>query len=92
MKKIKKLAVLQEEIANNKEVFFTIKAIANARENSVKETINSDIQVRVTASATDGKANIAIVKVLASVLGLRRYQVEIVKGLTDRLKTIKISR
>ncbi|MDI3496464.1 MAG: putative YggU family [Patescibacteria group bacterium] len=92
MKKIKKIAVLQEEIANNKEVFFTIKAFANAGENSVKETPNGEIQVQVTSSATDGKANVAIVKILASTLGLRRYQVEIIKGLTSRLKTIKISR
>lgn len=89
---MKKIDKLQEKIANNKEVLFTIKAFPNSLENSVKELASGEIQVRITTSATDNKANQAIVKLLAATLGLRRYQVEIVKGKTTRIKTIKLSR
>lgn len=89
---MKKIAKLQEKIANNKEVLFVIKAFPNSLENSVKELASGEIQVRTTTSATDNKANQAIVKLLATTLGLRRYQVEVVKGKTTRIKTIKLSR
>ncbi|HZJ42018.1 MAG TPA: DUF167 domain-containing protein [Patescibacteria group bacterium] len=83
---------LNKKIAENKEVMFSVKVFAGASENSLKEGPGAVLHIKVTAPAEDNKANKALVKFLASQLGLRKYQVEIVKGQTSNLKTIKISR
>lgn len=83
---------IKEEIAINKEVVFTAKVFAGSSENSLKEASNGTMHIKVVAPAEDNKANRAVIKYLADQLGLRRYQVEIVKGKTTNLKTIKISR
>lgn len=89
---MKILEPILEKIANNKEVFFEIKAFPGAKENSIKKGADNLIKIRVTAQPEDNKANSAIIKFLASKLELRRYQVKIVKGKHDRIKTIKVSR
>jgi uncharacterized protein len=83
---------LLKKIANNKEVFFQIKAFPGAKNNSLKQGNSGILEVRISSAPEDNKANRAIIKFLAVQLGLRRYQVEIVKGQSDRFKTIKISR
>ena len=83
---------LNKKIAENKEVVFSVKVFAGSSENSLKEGAGGVLHVKVTAPAEDNKANRAVIKFLASQLGLRKYQVEITKGQTSNLKTIKISR
>lgn len=83
---------INKKIAENKEVFFAVKVFPGALENKLKEGPAGVLHVRVTAAPEDNKANRALIKFLASELGLRRYQVEISKGKTTQLKTIKISR
>lgn len=83
---------INEKIAKNREVLFTAKVFAGASENSLKEGPDGVLHIKVVAPAEDSKANRAVIKYLADQLGLRRYQVEIVKGKTNNLKTIKISR
>lgn len=89
MKTIKKI---KEEIAENKEVFFPIKAFPGSSENKIADGPDGLLHVRITTIPEDNKANRALIKFLASELGLRRYQVEIHKGKTSQFKTIKISR
>jgi uncharacterized protein (TIGR00251 family) len=50
------------------------------------------MNVKITEAPEDGKANKAIIKLIANGLKLRKYQVEIVAGLKEKIKTIKISR
>ena len=38
------------------------------------------LKIRITATATDGKANAHLVKFLASLFGMRRQQVELLSG------------
>lgn len=83
---------INEKIAINREVLFTAKVFPGASENSLKEGSDGVLHIKVVAPAEDNKANRAVIKYLADQLGLRRYQVEIVKGKTSNLKTIKISR
>ena len=47
------------------------------------------LRVRVTATATDGKANKAVVKLLAKHLGVAPSSIEIVRGHTSRDKLIR---
>lgn len=48
------------------------------------------LKIRITAPPVDGKANAALVKFLADVLGVRRPRVEIVAGHTGLDKIISI--
>ncbi len=84
---------LIERLANNKEVIFKVKVLPNAGKDEIKgETADGCLKVNLTATAIDNKANISLIKFLAQELGIRRYQVEIIKGQSDHFKTIKISR
>ncbi len=47
-------------------------------------------RVRVTAAPADGKANEAVVKVLAKALGVARGRVVIVRGVASRTKLIEV--
>lgn len=86
------LQELKDEMATNKEVLFKIKVFPNSQENSLKTGRDGVINVKINESPEDGKANKALIKLIASSFGLRKYQVEIVVGLKDKIKTIKISR
>lgn len=83
---------LNKKIAKNKEVLFTAKVFPGSSENSLQEGPSGVLNIKITAPPENNKANRAVIKFLADQLGLRRYQVEIVKGQTSNLKTIKISR
>ena len=48
-------------------------------------------KVRVNAAPEDGKANAAVVKLLADTLSLRERDVEIVSGHASRDKTVALS-
>ena len=62
-----------------------------AKKNGLVGIHNGRLKVAVTQAPEKGKANIALIKVLASVLGLRRSQVELVSGATSSKKTFLIS-
>jgi uncharacterized protein (TIGR00251 family) len=48
------------------------------------------LKVRVAAPPEDGKANEALVRLLAKVLGVGRTKVRIVAGASSRMKTIEV--
>ena len=68
-----------------------IKVIAGARQNLVKEE-NDQFKVYLTAPAQDGKANQALIRLLAEHFSVRPGDIEIIKGLKSRRKTINIKR
>lgn len=66
-----------------------IKVIAGAKRNIIKEE-NGRWRVYLQAPAVDGKANQALIEVLADHFRVRKNQVNIIKGLKSPLKTISI--
>ncbi|SDB26134.1 hypothetical protein SAMN05660653_01246 [Desulfonatronum thiosulfatophilum] len=48
------------------------------------------LKVRIAAPAVDNKANRSLTVFIAALLGLRRDQVQIVKGMTGRRKMLRI--
>ena len=52
---------------------------------------NGRVKVYLTAPAVDGKANKALILFLAEHFGVRKSQVEIIKGLKSREKVVKIN-
>lgn len=67
-----------------------IRVCAQAGKNLVREE-DGLLKVYVTAPALDGRANDAVVELLAEYYGVRRSQVEIIKGLKSKNKLINIS-
>ncbi|MDY6851765.1 MAG: DUF167 domain-containing protein [Thermodesulfobacteriota bacterium] len=49
------------------------------------------LKVRVKAPPVDGRANEALVRFLAKVLGVRRSSLEIVSGRTGRTKVLRVA-
>lgn len=66
-----------------------IKVIPNAKKPEVIEKDNL-FKVKVSAPAIEGKANKAVIKILAEYFKVKPKQVSIIKGETSNLKTIKI--
>jgi len=68
-----------------------VKARAGASQNAIKGTHDGRLKVSVTQAPEKGKANQAIVKLLANSLGLSRSRIELVSGETSPQKTFLIS-
>lgn len=82
-----------ENFANNKEIVFKVKVKAGALKNDLKgQDEKGRYKIEIKAQAVDNKANLELIKFLANLLGLRRYQIQILNGLSSSYKTIKISR
>jgi uncharacterized protein YggU (UPF0235/DUF167 family) len=72
----------------------TLKVTPNAGENSISLAGEggpaSILLVRVTATPENGKANLAVLKLLSKALGLPRTSLEIVRGGNARTKVVRI--
>ncbi|MBU1870843.1 DUF167 domain-containing protein, partial [Patescibacteria group bacterium] len=62
-----------------------IKVIPNAKKNEVLEK-DEKFRVYINAPAVDGKANKAIIKVLAEFLKIKKNDIKIIKGEKSREK------
>ena len=67
-----------------------IKTIPGAKKNLLKQEAGI-YKVYLTARAVEGKANKALVEYLADYFGVKKRQIEIIKGLKSRNKTVNIS-
>lgn len=67
-----------------------LKAHAKAKKNGITGILNGRIKISITQAPEKGKANTAILKFLAKVLGLKRTQLQLIAGETSPLKTLRI--
>ena len=67
-----------------------IKVIPGAKRNLFKQEENGGIKVYLTTPPVDGHANAALVKFLAAHFQVKASQIEIIKGLKSRHKSIRI--
>jgi uncharacterized protein (TIGR00251 family) len=70
-------------------MILNVKVIPGAKKNLLKEG-EDGIKVYLTSPPVDGKANEALVAFLAGHYGVRRSQIQIIKGLKSRNKVINI--
>lgn len=68
----------------------SVRAQPGARKNRVVGICNRQLKVAVTAPPDKGKANDALVEVLADALNVKRSQVELVSGRGSRVKKFLI--
>jgi len=67
----------------------TVKVIPKARRNLIKREPKR-LKVYVTAAPYKGKANKAVIELLAEYFGVKFKNINIIKGETSSLKTIEI--
>ena len=67
-------------------VILPVRAQPGAGQNAIRGEQNGMIKVSVTQVAEKGKANKAIIEVLAKGLGLKRSQIELISGETQPQK------
>jgi hypothetical protein len=68
----------------------SIKVVPGAKRSRVVGQYGDAIKVQVSAPPEDGKANGAVVALLAAALGVARQDVRIIRGHTQPRKTIEI--
>ena len=72
------------------DVLLPVQAQPKSRRNAVVGVHNGRLKVAVTPAAEKGKANAALVKVLAQALNLKRSQIELASGATTTRKVFRI--
>ncbi len=68
----------------------SVKTKPNAKETKLVMIDETHFEAWVNEPAKDGKANDAVVKLVAKGLGIPKSRVEIVHGLRSRVKTLEI--
>lgn len=76
-------------------ILISVKVIPQSKKRSVEDFILNDngeysLKVRVTAPALDGKANEAVIETMSNYFKVRKSDIEIIKGHTNRQKLIKV--
>lgn len=64
----------------------------NSKVEKVEKIDNQNYKVWVKAPAKEGKANMAVVKILAKHFGVAKSNIEIISGLKAKKKMIKIEK
>lgn len=72
-------------------VVLPVRAQAGARNNGIQGEHDGALKVSVTQAPEKGKANKAIVGVLAKLLGLRKSQISLISGETSSQKRFSIA-
>jgi uncharacterized protein (TIGR00251 family) len=70
---------------------FLVRVQPRAKRNAVTKTADGSLKVHVTAPPEDGRANEAVVETIAEWLGVKRRQVEIIRGATNRNKVVAVT-
>ncbi len=68
----------------------SIKVTPRARKKLVKEE-GDTLKIYTTSPALEGRANDAVVEALAAYWGIRKSQLEIIRGLKSRHKVVRIN-
>ena len=78
-----------KNLNKNSVVLLVISVHPNAKTNDIK-ILSTGLKVNITAPASDGEANTAVIKLLAKQSGIAKSRFSIIRGLTSRQKLIKV--
>ena len=73
-------------------ISFVVRVTPRARENAVSGERDGALHVRVTAPPVDGKANDALVRLLAQSLDVPRSAIRVDRGTASRTKRVSVPR
>jgi uncharacterized protein (TIGR00251 family) len=71
-------------------VSIAVRVQPRAKRNAVVGVVGEALKVQVTAPPEDGRANDAVLELIADWLGAKRRQIEIISGATNRNKMIRV--
>ncbi len=74
----------------NSKQTFNIRVIPRAKQNSITTDADGTIRVHTTTAPTDGKANDAVVRMLAKHFDVPRSAINIIRGQTSHNKVIEV--
>ena len=69
----------------------SIRVHPGAKRNAIAGIHGGALKVSITAPATDGRANDALIAFIAEWLGIPRARVSLIAGATNRSKTLRIA-
>jgi len=69
----------------------TIKVIPNAKKNEVSEEGENRLRIRTTAPALGGRANKALIELLAEFFKVKKSSIRIIRGEKSREKVVEIT-
>jgi len=72
-------------------VTFEVRVQPRAKRNAVVKAGDGRLKVYVTAPPEDGRANDAVVEAIAEWAGVKRRQVQIIRGATSRNKVVRLT-
>jgi uncharacterized protein (TIGR00251 family) len=72
-------------------ITFDVQVVPRASRDRLGPVLGERLKIQLTAPPVDGAANDALVQLLARALGRARADVQIVRGLTGRKKTIRVT-
>ena len=86
---------MREKLKNKN--YLRIKVIPNSNTNEIKEIMTDDsgeetIKIKIKAIPEKGKANAELIKFLSKELEIKKSNISIISGKTDRIKLIRISK
>jgi uncharacterized protein (TIGR00251 family) len=72
-------------------MLLTVHVQPNAKKTEIVKWLDEDtVKIKVAAPAVEGKANIALVDFLSDYYDISRSKIQIVRGLTARMKQVEI--
>ena len=75
---------------NGNDLFLEVQVQIKANKNAILGEYNNRLKIAITAAPTEGKANEHLIKFFAKYFGVPKNQVEIIRGLRSKLKSIII--
>jgi len=75
----------------NAGVSFSVRVTPRARRNEIAGVVGDVLKVNLKAPPVEGKANAALVELLARWLGVKRSQIEIIAGAASRNKIVRVA-
>jgi uncharacterized protein (TIGR00251 family) len=79
-----------EDSTREETVILSVHVVPRAARNEIVGVEEETLRIRVKAPPVKGKANEALVKLLAKTLGVGKNQIEVVSGHKSRRKTVKV--
>lgn len=80
-----------EPDSESRGVRIAIKAVPGARQNQIVGPLGDRLKIRISAPPQGGKANNAICKLLASKLGLKLKDLQVISGATNPEKVVLVA-
>ena len=86
------IADLRRRLEREQTLTLTLRVRAGARSECIHEILeDGSIKIDVVPGAERGRANAALQKFLANILGIKSAAIEIVSGHTSRIKVVRLT-